>query len=65
MVTKKYMEIISHYEDCLERHGDTHLGVDWPKAEHVDIRYQVMLDVIRDKSARVSLQNFGMGVSRL
>src|SRR5260221_3771151 len=31
MEDKKYLAIVSHYESCLERHGDTHLGVDWPR----------------------------------
>jgi SAM-dependent methyltransferase len=65
METKKYLEIVAHYEKCLAQHGDTHLGVDWPKLEHVDIRYQVMLDVIREDSLRVSLLDFGCGVSHL
>lgn len=65
MLKKKYMEIIAHYEECLAQHGDTHLGVDWPKPEHVDIRYQVMLDVMREDSIRVSLLDFGCGASHL
>ena len=32
---KPYNNIITHYEECLEKHGDTHLGVDWPKIEDV------------------------------
>jgi hypothetical protein len=40
------MTIVAHYENCLERHGDSHLGVDWPKPQDVEKRYRVMLDVI-------------------
>ena len=66
MITvKKYQEIVTHYEECLARHGDTHQGVDWPKLEHVDIRYQVMLDVIQDHNSQVSLLDFGCGASHL
>ena len=65
MLKKKYLEIIAHYEECLTLYGDTHLGVDWPKLEHIDIRNQVMLDVIKDKSSKVSLIDFGCGTSNL
>ena len=44
MDDKKYLNIVSHYESCLERHGDTHLGLDWPRQEDADTRYRVMLD---------------------
>jgi SAM-dependent methyltransferase len=63
-----YKEIIKHYEDCLEKHGDTHLGVDWPKLEDVDKRYHVMLDIIRvnnDIEPEISLLDFGCGTAHL
>ncbi|RDC66111.1 class I SAM-dependent methyltransferase [Adhaeribacter pallidiroseus] len=63
---KQYLEIVNHYEDCLAKHGDTHLGVDWPNLQDVLIRYQVMLDVIREgKSSTISLLDFGCGTSQL
>ena len=67
MEEKKYLNIVSHYESCLERHGDTHLGVDWPKPEDVEQRYQVMLDVIKPESRghNVRLLDFGCGASHL
>jgi SAM-dependent methyltransferase len=66
MKTPKYLEIVAHYENCLAEYGDSHLGVDWPKQEHVDLRYQVMMDVIKKKdSSRVSLLDFGCGASHL
>lgn len=64
----KYKLIAQHYEGCFARHGDTHLGVDWPKAEDVDKRYQVMLDMIKfrnDNSGKVSLLDFGCGTAHL
>lgn len=42
---KPYNKIIEHYESCLEKFGDNHLGVDWSKLEDVDKRYKVMLDI--------------------
>jgi len=65
MKAKKYLEIVAHYEECLAKHGDTHLGVDWPTQEHVEIRYQVMLDLIRGDRPKVSLLDFGCGASHL
>jgi len=69
MTDKKYLTIISHYEPCLRRHGDTHLGVDWPKEEDADTRYQVMLEVIKrgakDAPPKVTLLDFGCEASHL
>lgn len=61
-----YQKIIAHYEDCLDKHGDTHLGVDWPNPTDALIRYQVMLDIIREKTLpKVSLLDFGCGAAHL
>jgi SAM-dependent methyltransferase len=62
-----YRSIVSHYEACLAEHGDTHLGVDWPKAEDVDTRHKVMLEVIRRHgiSDPIRLLDFGCGASHL
>jgi SAM-dependent methyltransferase len=66
MEQKKYLSIVSHYESCLEKYGDTHLGVDWPKKEDVDKRYKVMLEVIKPiASGKVELLDFGCGTSHL
>ena len=66
-VEKKYLEIVAHYESCLERHGDNHLGVDWPKADDAARRYQVMLEVVRRTAPgqKVSLLDFGCGAAHL
>ena len=61
-----YRTIVRHYEDCLERHGDNHRGVDWPNAEDAERRYGVMLDVIhRPVNGRVDLLDFGCGTGAL
>lgn len=67
MDDKKYLNIVSHYEACLEVHGDTHRGVDWPRREDADTRYRVMLDVIppEARGRQVSLLDFGCGASHL
>lgn len=63
----KYHGIVKHYEECLARHGDTHLGVDWPNALEAKKRYSVMLGVIREKDRGdpISLLDFGCGASHL
>jgi SAM-dependent methyltransferase len=67
MAEKNYRDIVSHYESCLERHGDTHRGVDWPKLEDAATRYDVMLDVIRRGAGdeTVSVLDFGCGAAHL
>lgn len=67
MAEKKYLDIVSHYESCLEQHGDTHLGVDWPKREDAERRYRVMLEVVREPEGAppVSLLDFGCGAAHL
>lgn len=64
-MTKPYLEIVAHYEQCLERHGDNHLGVDWPKPEDAQTRYRVMLEIIRSSPGRKSLLDFGCGAAHL
>jgi SAM-dependent methyltransferase len=69
--SKKYIEIVEHYESCLAMHGDSHLGVDWPKAQDAETRYRVMLELIpapRHSQANVPnvrLLDFGCGASHL
>jgi SAM-dependent methyltransferase len=60
-----YHSIVQHYEACLERHGDTHAGVDWPNAQDADKRYRVMLDVVRESESPVTLLDFGCGAAHL
>lgn len=65
---KKYKKIIDHYENCLDKYGDNHLGVDWPNKEDANKRYKVMLDIIKfneDYYKKVSLLDFGCGTSHL
>jgi SAM-dependent methyltransferase len=63
---RPYRRIVAHYEDCLARHGDNHLGVDWPRAEDVDLRHSVMLGAIAPDAPRpVTLLDFGCGAGHL
>jgi SAM-dependent methyltransferase len=66
MENKKYLSIKQHYENCLDKHGDSHLGMDWPKLEDVDKRYGIMLELILLKntaSEKLSILDFGCGTS--
>jgi SAM-dependent methyltransferase len=65
MIDTGYRRIVEHYEGCLDRHGDTHLGVDWPRFEDAEIRYRVMLDLIRPTDQRPTLLDFGCGLGHL
>ena len=61
-----YHTLIEHYEQCLAKHGDSHLGVDWPNAADAETRYRVMLDVIAGPTERpLTLLDFGCGAAHL
>jgi SAM-dependent methyltransferase len=64
---KPYLDIVAHYESCLDQHGDTHRGVDWPSLADARTRYGVMLDVIKPVATgeKVRLLDFGCGASHL
>jgi SAM-dependent methyltransferase len=65
-MTGEYRKIVEHYENCLAQYGDTPRGVDWTKEAEVDVRYKVMLEVIRrSDDGAVSLLDFGCGTSHL
>jgi SAM-dependent methyltransferase len=62
----EYMAIIRHYEVCFEKHGPTHRGADWPNAEDLAIRFEVMLGVVRDVGPKpASLLDLGCGPALL
>lgn len=60
-----YMKIAEHYDKCFETHGDTNLGVDWPKKEDTIVRYTVMEEVVKyssvDTSTEHTILDFGCG----
>lgn len=61
---KKYLNIVKHYEDCIEEHGDTFKGADWPNENDAIARYQIMLDVIKGDD-KINLLDFGCGTGKL
>jgi hypothetical protein len=61
-----YRHLADHYEACLDRHGDSHLGVDWPNADDAETRYRVMLNIVQTpQDAPVSLLDIGCGAGHL
>lgn len=61
-----YRRIVEHYERCLAVHGDSHRGVDWPRAQDAEVRYDVMLGVISQADPRpIHLLDFGCGAGHL
>jgi SAM-dependent methyltransferase len=52
----------------LEKHGDTHLGVDWPILADVEKRYNIMLEVLnfnRKDDEIITVLDFGCGTAHL
>ena len=63
---KPYLQLVDHYEACLERHGDTHLGVDWPRQNDAEVRYRVMLEVVRQPlTGPATLLDLGCGAAHM
>lgn len=60
-----YKKIYEHYEKCFDLHGDTHLGVDWPKEDDVHKRFDVMLNIIKNKNEISTVLDFGCGCGHL
>ena len=60
-----YENLYKHYENCFEKHGDNHLGVDWPNINDVYKRYDVMLNIINKTNKTVKLLDFGCGCGHL
>lgn len=62
---RDYLRIVEHYESCLRDHREGANAVDWKSAEDAARRYDVMLGVVRDRSAPASLMDFGCGLAEL
>ena len=62
----KYLKIAEHYKNCFLEHGDTHLGVDWPKYEDTLTRHKIMYDLLKSKEinhvTNSTLLDFGCGL---
>lgn len=65
MKEEKYKGIQLHYESCFDSFGDTVQGVDWPNERDADIRYQVMVEVVRERDKPARLLDYGCGTGLL
>lgn len=65
MVLTDYFNLIRHYERQLALHKQGALAVNWKNEQQADIRYAVMLDLVRPSSEPVSLLDFGCGLAGL
>ena len=63
-LTRQFSDVVSFTEGFLDRHGqEGPQAVGW--SHSADTRYQVMLEVIRPATERVTLLDFGCGTSGL
>jgi SAM-dependent methyltransferase len=61
-----YYKILRHYEECFEKYGASHRGMDWPNEEDLVKRFDVMLEVVRPNAEKpVSILDLGCGVGLL
>lgn len=65
MAHPEYHIIQAHYEQRLAEHGPTHRGVDWPNAQDLQTRFEVMLGVVRAGDENASLLDLGCGIGLL
>jgi SAM-dependent methyltransferase len=64
MESKPHLSIVSYCEEWLKKHGDNALGVGWPRGD-AQVRYRVMMDLIRPSFSAVTMLDFGCGASHL
>jgi SAM-dependent methyltransferase len=61
-----YLKIAEHYDKCFKKHGDNHLGVDWPKLSDTLTRYEIMYGLVREidspQVTDTSILDFGCGL---
>jgi hypothetical protein len=66
MDASAYLELASHYDASLSEHGDTAKGADWPNQPDREIRFEVMLDLLRnDRAKRIEILDFACGTADL
>jgi SAM-dependent methyltransferase len=64
-MSDNYQKIHEHYERCFSEFGDSPKGVDWPNEKDAMKRYEVMLNVLRDKSESAVILDIGCGAGHM
>lgn len=59
---KIYEDVVAHYENCFDRHGDSHKGVDWPNKEDAEKRYEIIYNGLKSSDVANCL-DFGSGLA--
>ena len=54
-------ELVDFYEMCFEKYGRQPKGLDWPNAEDLQTRSDVMLSFLDSNSKKVNLLDLGCG----
>jgi hypothetical protein len=61
-----YLGIASRCDAALREYGDTAKGAEWPNQADREVRFEVMLDLLRrDVSSRIELLDFACGTADL
>jgi len=66
MGAPEYLELASRCDASLREHGDSAKGAEWPNQQDREVRFEVMLDLLRrDASNRIELLDFACGTGDL
>lgn len=65
MQDRSYLDIVKHYESCLDAHGSGARAVDWKNERDALLRYDVMLDLVKAHDQAATLLDFGCGLASL
>jgi SAM-dependent methyltransferase len=64
---KIHLELAEHYSNCLQKHGDSAIGMDWPNELQTNIRHAVMTEIfkynIKEGNEKLKILDFACGTS--
>ncbi len=60
-----YLSIVEHYENCLRTYSGGPRAVDWKNEADARLRYDIMLDLIKERQTPATLLDFGCGLAAL
>jgi len=60
-------KIAEYFEVLLEKHGDSHLSLDWKSKESQQVRFAVLLEILyfAEKKENISILDVGCGIGHL